>query len=108
MKKRLGLLPFHPSSFCLHTYSPAPHPRPLPEYRAREDGCRRAGRPIMSRRCLCAPVLVLLALITPPASAAGDGDWPVLGHDAGRSGATPTELRPPFARKWYRAFPDEG
>jgi hypothetical protein len=35
-------------------------------------------------------------------------DWPMLGHDAGRSGATAAEIRPPFGRKWYRAFPDEG
>ncbi|MBN2508541.1 MAG: PQQ-binding-like beta-propeller repeat protein [Verrucomicrobia bacterium] len=35
-------------------------------------------------------------------------DWPMLGHDAQRSGATTTELRPPFARKWYRLFADEG
>ena len=35
-------------------------------------------------------------------------DWPMLGHDAARSGATKTELEGPFARKWYRAFPDEG
>jgi hypothetical protein len=32
----------------------------------------------------------------------------MLGHDAARSGATAAEIRPPFARKWYRAFPDEG
>ena len=25
-----------------------------------------------------------------------------------RSGATATEIRPPFERKWYRLFPDEG
>ena len=35
-------------------------------------------------------------------------DWPMLGHDAARSGGTVTELRPPFIRKWYRLFPDEG
>lgn len=35
-------------------------------------------------------------------------DWPMLGHDAGRSGATVDEVRPPFARKWYRLFPNEG
>jgi outer membrane protein assembly factor BamB len=39
---------------------------------------------------------------------AGDSDWPMLGHDPGRSGATAAEVRPPFARKWARAFPDEG
>jgi len=35
-------------------------------------------------------------------------DWPMLGHDPQRSGATSDEIRPPFERKWYRAFPDEG
>ncbi len=34
--------------------------------------------------------------------------WPMLAHDAARSGATAAEIRPPFARKWYRLFPDEG
>jgi hypothetical protein len=32
----------------------------------------------------------------------------MLAHDPGRSGATATEIRPPFERKWYRLFPDEG
>ncbi len=32
----------------------------------------------------------------------------MLGHDAARSASTTTEIRPPFARKWYRLFPDEG
>ena len=32
----------------------------------------------------------------------------MLAHDPGRSGATPVEIRPPFERKWYRLFPDEG
>ncbi len=35
-------------------------------------------------------------------------DWPMLAHDPARSGAIPAEIRPPFARKWYRLFPDEG
>lgn len=34
--------------------------------------------------------------------------WPMLAHDAARSGATAAAIRPPFARKWYRMFPDEG
>jgi len=50
-------------------------------------------------------LLILLSLIS--FSAVAD-DWPMLGHDAARSGGTPTEIRPPFARKWYRLFPDEG
>ncbi len=32
----------------------------------------------------------------------------MLAHDAGRSGATSIEVRPPFERKWYRLFPEEG
>jgi len=32
----------------------------------------------------------------------------MLGHDVARSGATAAELRPPFARDWYRLFADEG
>jgi outer membrane protein assembly factor BamB len=35
-------------------------------------------------------------------------DWPMLAHDVARSGATSTEIRPPFERKWYRLFTDEG
>ena len=35
-------------------------------------------------------------------------DWPMLAHDVARTGATSTEIRPPFERKWYRIFPDEG
>jgi hypothetical protein len=35
-------------------------------------------------------------------------DWPMLGHDGVRSGATAAEVRPPFERKWYRLFTDEG
>ena len=37
-----------------------------------------------------------------------DDNWPMLADDAARSGGTPTELRPPFERKWYRLFADEG
>src|SRR5512133_3759103 len=47
---------------------------------------------------------VLFTLLACPAFA----DWPMLGHDPGRSGATAEEIRPPFERKWYREFLDEG
>jgi hypothetical protein len=40
--------------------------------------------------------------------AAAASDWPQLARDAARTGATATELRPPFARKWYRLFAEEG
>jgi len=32
----------------------------------------------------------------------------MLARDPARSGATATEIRPPFERKWYRLFPEEG
>jgi outer membrane protein assembly factor BamB len=32
----------------------------------------------------------------------------MLAHDPARSGATAVEIRPPFERKWYRLFPEEG
>ena len=35
-------------------------------------------------------------------------DWPMLAHDAAHSGSTPAEIRPPFERKWYRLFTNEG
>ena len=49
-------------------------------------------------------VAAVLSTVTPFVKA----DWPMLGHDVARTGATATEVRPPFERKWYRAFPDEG
>jgi hypothetical protein len=51
--------------------------------------------------------LVGLGVWSLAALARGD-DWPMLAHDAARSGAIPQEIRPPFARKWYRLFPEEG
>jgi hypothetical protein len=50
------------------------------------------------------PSALLLLLLTLPTRA----DWPQLAHDASRSGSTTTELHPPFSRKWYRLFSDEG
>ncbi len=50
-----------------------------------------------------------LLLVVPFVPAFGQADdWPMLGHDCARSGATSTEIRPPFARKWHRLFADEG
>lgn len=40
-------------------------------------------------------------------TAPADG-WPLLGCNVQRHGATPTEIHPPFRRKWYRSFADEG
>jgi hypothetical protein len=57
-------------------------------------------------------LLAALAVALPAARGAdapgASGDWPMLGHDPTRSGATAVEVRPPFERKWYRLFPDEG
>jgi hypothetical protein len=49
--------------------------------------------------------LVLLGLASAPTRA---DDWPQLAHDPARSGATADQLKPPFSRKWYRLFADEG
>ncbi len=43
-----------------------------------------------------------------PAGAVPPSDWPMLARDATRSGSTTVSLRPPFQRKWYRLFTDEG
>lgn len=43
-----------------------------------------------------------------PAESPQSSDWPMLAHDVTRSGATPNTIRPPFVRKWYRLFSDEG
>ncbi len=68
----------------------------------RPRGLQRAARPLAA--------LLLLVVVPLLARAAdnSDANWPMLGHDAARSGATPTEIRPPFARQWYRLFPEEG
>jgi len=46
--------------------------------------------------------------LTCAANVALAGDWPMLAHDARRAGATPEVVRPPFRRRWYRNFADEG
>ena len=43
-----------------------------------------------------------LLLLFVASARAADADWPMLGHDPGRSGATDTQVRPPFERKWFR------
>ncbi len=66
------------------------------------------------RPILCLGMLVVCLMLCmgfSPASSGGtpaEGDWPMLAHDVARTGATSTEIRPPFERKWYRLFPDEG
>src|SRR3954468_6184379 len=52
-------------------------------------------------------IRTLVLLVSLLASAA-QADWPMLCHDVARSGATAQEIRPPFERKWYRLFADEG
>ena len=55
-------------------------------------------------RQLISAFLLLCAVSAPLCGS----DWPMLAHDAARSGATRDEIHPPFERKWYRLFPDEG
>jgi hypothetical protein len=50
----------------------------------------------------------LLAVALAGANGLSADDWPMLGHDAARSGTTAVDVRPPFTRKWHRLFPDEG
>ena len=53
-------------------------------------------------------LILCLGSLWSNSAAMADDNWPMLAHDPGRSGATSTEIRPPFERKWYRLFPDEG
>ena len=55
-------------------------------------------------------LLLTAETVTAPAASGlpDTSEWPMLARDAARSGATPTEVRPPFERKWVRLFPDEG
>lgn len=67
---------------------------------------RSAADNVIARlRVFMGGVGLLLATL---AAASASADWPMLAHDPARSGSTATEIRPPFARKWYRLFPDEG
>lgn len=67
----------------------------------------RAGSRGAIRWARCLALILGLHAVAGRA-AVPDPDWPMLGHDAGRSGTTAAEIRPPFERKWYRLFPDEG
>jgi len=53
-------------------------------------------------------LILCLGSLWSNSAARAEDSWPMLAHDPGRSGATSTEVRPPFERKWYRLFPDEG
>ena len=59
---------------------------------------------------LCASLIVVPVCLTLPgrAEVTPADSWPMLGHDCARSGATGTEIRPPFIRNWHRLFADEG
>ena len=52
--------------------------------------------------------LVAVMIVLGGAARGAGGDWPMLGHDVARSGATAAEVRPPVERKWVRALADEG
>jgi hypothetical protein len=53
-------------------------------------------------------VFLLAGVPSPGRADVAPDDWPMLARDCARSGTTATEIRPPFERKWYRLFPDEG
>ncbi|MCY2954418.1 MAG: PQQ-binding-like beta-propeller repeat protein [Planctomycetota bacterium] len=53
-------------------------------------------------------ILVCVAAVLLAVGSASAEDWPMLGHDAQRSGATREEIRGPMSRKWYRSFHEEG
>lgn len=60
---------------------------------------------------MCALALCLILCsgpLWPQSRALAEDNWLMLAHDPARSGATSTEIRPPFERKWYRLFADEG
>lgn len=60
----------------------------------------------MNRLVNALPTMLALLVLIQRMDAADE--WPMLAHDPARSGATADEIRPPFERKWYRAFPEEG
>jgi hypothetical protein len=66
-----------------------------------------AGQGILGRMRIWIRVVVVVCMLSMTFQA-GSREWPMLAHDAARSGATPTEIQPPFERKWYRMFPEEG
>jgi outer membrane protein assembly factor BamB len=53
-------------------------------------------------------IALAVSLLGASAVRADDPNWPMLGHDAGRSGCTTATIAPPLERIWYRAFPAEG
>ena len=76
--------------------------------------CGRNEAPVLpSSGTFCLRLIGTLSILMASCAAGltaelNDAAWPMLAHDAARSGATAAEIRPPFARKWYRLFPDEG
>jgi hypothetical protein len=72
------------------------------------DNRRLAGDMVTSLRIAASSLVLCLVLLCPNSAVLAVDSWPMLAHDPGRSGATSTEVRPPFERKWYRLFPDEG
>src|SRR5438046_1814657 len=74
----------------------------MPHRKLREESIHRGG----SQGHIMHTLTYLVAALAIAAGARAD--WPMLAHDPARSGATASEIRPPFARKWYRLFADEG
>ena len=62
----------------------------------------------MRKLAFAAATWVTLGATAAAPAAGPTAEWPMLAHDARRSGATPAEIRPPFERKWYRLFGAEG
>jgi hypothetical protein len=72
------------------------------------DNQRFMGDRVTSPRIAALYLFLCLVLLCSNSAVLAVDSWPMLAHDPGRSGSTSTEIRPPFERKWYRLFPDEG
>lgn len=62
----------------------------------------------MSMRVWLGVAVVAVGMAVSGAARAQSADWPMAGYDVRRVGATPTVVRPPFHRKWYRDLSREG
>jgi hypothetical protein len=78
-----------------------------PEMKEIIDRLSRKPGPLRFDGAIRSFLPLAIALLTATANLL-QADWPMLGRDALRSGSTPAEIRPPFERKWYRLFADEG
>jgi len=72
------------------------------------DNIRLKSGKLKSMRIPALFLIFCLGSVWLNSTVCAEDSWSMLAHDRGRSGATPTEIRPPFERKWCRLFPDEG